>query len=283
MPIERKPAEQIQVDWVGDAMEVVDPDTGELLKVYVFVASLPYSGYLYAEGFYSMKETNWIRTHVHAFSFFGGVGPILVPDNLKAGAIKHTLDELILNEQYRRMAEYYGCAIVPARLRKPKDKASVEISVNIVERQAIAPLRNRRFLSLADLNRALISRVEAINFRPFQKRERSKKSVFDNQEKELLIPLPARPYEAVVRKRVTVNFNYHISFEGMWYSVPFSYVKREVEVQANASTAKIICDGKRVALHKRIYSPKGAYSTNPEHMPDNHKDYLEWTGDRFRA
>ena len=153
------------------------------------------------------------------------------------------------------MAEYYGYAVVPARPRKPKDKASVEMGVNLVERQAIAALRNRRFLSLVDLNRALISRIEAINARPFQKREGSRISIFTDQEKEHLIPLPARPYEIVIRKRV--NFNYHICFEGMWYSVPFSYVKREVEVQANAQSVSVYCDGKRVALHKRIYSPKG--------------------------
>lgn len=282
MHIERKPAEQIQVDWAGDTMNVIDPDSGEVLKVYIFVASLPYSNYLYAEGFYSMKEPDWITAHVHAFSYFGGVTPILVPDNCKTGVIKHTINELILNDQYRRMAEYYGCAVVPARPRKPKDKASVEMSVNLVERQAIAALRNRRFLSLTDLNRALISRIEAINARPFQKREGSRISIFTDQEKENLIPLPARPYEIVIRKRVTVNFNYHICFEGIWYSVPFSYVKREVEVQANTRSVAIYGDGKRIAMHKRVYSPKGSYSTNPEHMPDAHRDYLEWNGNRFR-
>ena len=229
-----------------------------------------------------MKEPDWITAHVHAFSYFGGVAPILVPDNCKTGVIKHTINELILNDQYRRMAEYYGCAVVPARPRKPKDKASVEMSVNLVERQAIAALRNRRFLSLTDLNRALISRIEAINARPFQKREGSRISIFTDQEKENLIPLPARPYEIVIRKRVTVNFNYHICFEGIWYSVPFSYVKREVEVQANTRSVAIYSDGKRIAIHKRVYNPKGSYSTNPEHMPDAHRDYLEWDSNRFR-
>lgn len=282
MHIERKPAEQIQVDWAGNTMEVIDPDTCQTHKVYVFVACLPYSSYLYAEGFYSIREQDWITAHIHAFSFFGGTTPILVPDNCKTGVVKNTKQELILNEQYRRMAEYYGCAIIPTRPNKPKDKASVEMSVGIIERQAIAALRNRRFLSLHKLNQALLSCVEAINSRLFQKKDSSRKSIFDSQEKDLLIPLPTRPYEPVVRKRVLVNFNYHIAFEGMWYSVPFTYVKREVEVVANTTTIKVVCDGKRIAIHKRIYSPKGSYSTRTDHMPDAHKDFLEWNGERFK-
>lgn len=178
MHIDRKPAEQIQVDWVGDAMEVVDPDTGELFKVYVFVACLLYSGYMYAEGFYDMKEEAWVAAHVNAFNFFGGSTPILVPDNLKTGIIKNTVAELVVNDQYRLMAEHYGTAVVPARPRKPKDKGAVEMSVGVIERRAIAALRNRRSMSLRDLNMALLGRVQAINSTPFQKRDGSRESVF---------------------------------------------------------------------------------------------------------
>ena len=127
MRIAHKPAEQMQVDYVGDTMEVVDMDTGEVLKVYVFAACLPFSGKLYAKGSYDMREESWVDAHVSAFSFFGGTTPILVPDNLKQGVAKHTVDELVINEQYRRMAEYYGCAVVPGRPRRPRDKAAVEM------------------------------------------------------------------------------------------------------------------------------------------------------------
>lgn len=282
MRVERKPGEEMQVDWVGDTMEVADPDTGEMLRVFVFVACLPFSSKLFAEGFYSMDEESWITAHVHAFSFFGGTTPILVPDNCKTAVIRSTVEELIVNDQYRRMAEYYGCAVVPARPRKPRDKAAVEMGVGIVERQAIAALRNRAFLSLQELNDALAEKTGRINERPFQKREGSRESVFLGQEKQTLVPLPAHPYEIVIRKHATVNFNYHVAFDHNWYSVPFNYVRREVEVAATKSTVAIIADGERIAIHERVRGRKGAYSTNRDHMPDAHRDYVQWSGERFR-
>ncbi len=282
MHIDRKAAEQIQVDWAGLCSEVVDPDSSELLRVYIFVASLPYSGYLYAEGFYSMDSEAWVNAHIHTFNFFGGVTPIIVPDNCKTAIVKNTTAELIVNENYRRMAEYYGCAIVPARVKRPKDKGHVEMSVGVIERQVIAALRNRVFFSLRDLNEAIAKKVAEINDRQFQKKAGSRTSVFLDQEKDALIPLPPRPYEIITRKRVTVNFNYHISFEGVYYSVPFSFVKREVEVAASANTVSIACDGTRIATHIRAKGRPGSYVTNPDHMPDAHRDFVEWNGDRFR-
>ncbi|MEC4273888.1 IS21 family transposase [Adlercreutzia sp. R25] len=282
MHMTHRPAEQMQVDYAGDTMEVVDIDTGELLKVHVFVACLPFSGKLYAKGAYDMKEESWVDAHVSAFSFFGGTTPIIVPDNLKQGVVKHTIDELVINEQYRRMAEYYGCAIVPGRPRRPRDKAAVEMGVRVIEQRAIAPLRNRVFTSLDELNDALMERVDEINARPFQKREGSRDEVFSRQEKALLVPLPHSPYEMVIRKGATVNFSYHVSFDGRWYSVPFAYVRREVEICATKSAVWIVCDGGRIAMHERSRGPKGSYSTNPDHMPDTHRDFTEWSGQRFR-
>jgi len=282
MHIDRKPGEQIQVDWAGLCAEVVDPDSSELLKVYIFVASLPYSGYLFAEGFYSMDSQAWVTAHIHAFTFFRGVAPIIVPDNCKTAITKNTTAELIINENYRRMAEHYGCAIVPARVKRPKDKGHVEMSVGVVERQIIAALRNQVFFSLGDLNDVIIEKIAEINDRPFQKKAGSRTSVFLDQEKDALIPLPQRPYEIVIRKRATVNFNYHISFEGTYYSVPFSFVKREVEVAATANTVSINCDGSRIATHIKALGRPGTYVTNPDHMPDAHRDFVEWNGDRFR-
>ena len=256
MRIAHKPAEQMQVDYVGDTMEVVDMDTGEVLKVYVFAACLPFSGKLYAKGSYDMREESWVDAHVSAFSFFGGTTPILVPDNLKQGVAKHTVDELVINEQYRRMAEYYGCAVVPGRPRRPRDKAAVEMGVRVIEQQAIAPLRNRVFTSLDALNAALLDNVARINARPFQKREGSRDEIFLRQEKALLVPLPGKPYEMIARKAATVNFNYHVAFDGGWYSVPFSYVRREVEVCATKSAVWVVCDGERIAMHKRLHEPR---------------------------
>jgi hypothetical protein len=156
------------------------------------------------------------------------------------------------------------------------------MSVHVVERQAMAPIRNRQFFTLAELNAALKARVDAINSRPFQKKEGSRASIFNGQEKDALIPLPATPYEIVTQKQAKVNFNYHVSFDGRWYSVPFEYVKRDVTISATPTTIKITCDGERIAMHKRSYLPKGSYSTNKNHMPEAHKDFTEWNGDRFR-
>jgi len=277
-----KCGEKTEVDWAGDPMEYFDPDTGLACKAWVFVACLPWSQYTFAEAFPDMGEESWISAHVHAFAFFGGSTPILVPDNCKTGVIKNTVDELVVNEQYRRMAEHYGCAVVPARPRRPRDKGSVEAAVGLVERQAMAPLRDRVFLSLAELNAALAAKVGAINARPFQKREGSRESGYLGQEKGSLIPLPAHPYRIVVHKSATVQFNYHVAFEGMFYSVPFTCLRKKADVAATSTAVVIAVDGERVATHPRLRGAKGQYSTNPEHMPDAHRDYAEWNGDRFR-
>lgn len=280
MHIEHVCAQQIQVDWVGDIARVCNPDTGEALKAYIFVATLPFSGYTFAEAFFSMNLESWIEAHTHAFEFFGGTTPVLVPDNCKTAITKHTRDELVLNEEYRRMAEYYRMAIVPARARRPKDKAHVEMTVGVVERQVLAPMRDLTFFSLSDLNLSIKEGIDKLNARPFQKKEGSRKSVYLDQEKKELCPLPKTPYEFTLRKRARVNFNYHVAFEGNWYSVPFSYIKREVDIAAKRNSLSISCDGTRIAIHPRLRGTN-CYSTNPEHMPDAHKDFVEWNGKRF--
>lgn len=277
-----KAGEWTQVDWCGDTMRVVDPDTGELLKVWVFVASLPFSAYMYAEGFYRMDEQAWVDGHVRAFQSFGGTTTLIAPDNLKTGIVKNTIDELMVNDQYRRMLEHYGMAAVPTRVKKPKDKGGVEGAVLIVERQAIAALRNRTFTSLAELNRALRQKVAEINKRPFQKREGSRESVLLGQERACLRPLPPVPYEMVTRKSVTVQYNYHVAFDHRYYSVPARFVRREAEVVATASTVAVVVDGERVAQHMRSYGPKGDYVTVEAHMPESHREYAGWSGDWFR-
>ena len=216
MHIEHGIAESIQVDWVGDTLTVIDPDTSEVNKAYVFVATLPWSAYTYAEAFYSVNIEAWIAAHLHAFSFFGGTTPVLVPDNCKTAVTKHAQDELVLNEEYRRMAEYYNIAVMPARVRKPRDKASVEMMVGVIERQVVAALRNKTFFDIKELNKALLKGVKEINARPFQKRSGSRESLYLGQEKKLLTPLPDEPFTFCLRKRATVNSNYHVAFERCW-------------------------------------------------------------------
>lgn len=172
MRIRRKPGEILEVDWAGTTLAVIDPDTGEDRKVYIFIATLPCSQLFYVEGSDRMDLPSWIRLHQHAFEFFGGTPQILVPDNLKTGVTKHTSNELVLNKTYAEMAEHYNTVIMPARVRSPKDKASVEGSVNIVTTWVIQALRNMKFFSIEELNREVSKKLDELNNRPFQKIER---------------------------------------------------------------------------------------------------------------
>lgn len=282
MHVEWVPGEWTQVDWAGDTMRVSDPDASSPPRAHVFVACLPFSAHVYAEGFYRMDERAWVEGHVRAFADFGGSTPLIAPDNLKTGVVRNTIDKLIVNEQYRRMLEYYSSAAVPTRVRRPRDKGGVEGAVLIVEREAIAALRDRTFFSLAEPDQALRERVDAINARPFQRREGSRDEMLLGQERACLQPLPQAPYELVERKSATVQFNYHVAFDGRYYSVPFTHIRRSVEVVATRSTAAVSSDGERLCQHQRSHGPKGTYVTDPAHMPRAHRDFAEWSGERFR-
>lgn len=281
MHIEHKAAFETQVDWVGLTPTLVNPDTGELIKVYVFVATLPFSGLIFAKGYTKTDEAAWIDAHIAAFEFFGGTTPVIVPDNAKTAITKHTKDQLILNEQYRRLAEHYGIVISPARPKRPKDKAAIAMVVRIVEQQAIAPLRHIRFFSLDAFNESLNQKVDDINHRPFQRRPGSRFDIFNRQEKELLQALPPVPFQMVTRKSARVQINYHVSFDKRMYSVPFSFAGKSVDIMATKDCVSIFYLGERIAMHRRSYGPVGSYVTDCEHMPDNHKDFVAWTGERF--
>lgn len=280
MHLEHKPGETMQVDWAGQTTTLADTDTGERLDAYLFVAVLPYSGYAYTEAFLDMRQGSWISGHVNAYRYFGGVTRILTPDNLKTGVLKNSRTETVLNKAYQEMAEHYGTAILPARPRSPKDKASVEGSVGVVSTWILAALRNRQFLSLTELNQAIRVKLEEFNRRPFQKREGSRASCF-LEEKLFLLPLPAQPFELSVWKVATVQYNYHISVERMNYSVPYEYIKQQVDVRLTRTTVEIFFSGARIASHLRLHGRPNQYSTVEEHMPPDHQAYLQWNGKRF--
>ena len=197
MHLEHKPGEIMQVDWAGDTAHIIDTDTGELIPVYVFVATLPYSGYSYVEGFFSMDQECWMTAHVNAFRYFGGAAKIIQCDNLKTGVDKHSRNEIKLNRAYSELAEHYNTAILPCRVRSPKDKAMVEGTVGVISTFILAALRNRQFLSLAELNEAISEKLYEFNHKPFQKREGSRAIAFE-EERAFLMPLPSRPYELAV-------------------------------------------------------------------------------------
>jgi transposase len=281
MHIARKPGELMEVDWAGQTARITDADTGEACEAYIFVSALPYSGYAYAEAFLGMEQENWITAHVNAYSFFGGVTRILVPDNLKTGVIKNTRTELVLNRSYQEMAEHYGTAIIPTRVRTPKDKATVEGAVGIVETFILAAIRNQKFFTLRELNEVIRERLHALNHKPFQKKSGSRASLFA-EERQSLLPLPKKCFEMSVWKNAKVSFNYHIEVESRFYSVPFEYIKRRVDVRVTRNTVEVFYEGTRICSHVRLYDAKEKYSTQEAHMPPNHQQYVQWNGDRFR-
>ena len=280
MHLNHKPGDIMQVDWAGDTASVIDTDTGEIIPAYVFVATLPYSGYSYVEAFFSMNQEAWTQAHVNAYNYFGGVARMIQCDNLKTGVEKHTRSEVVLNKAYQELAEHYETAVVPARVRSPKDKAAVEGTVGIISTYILAALRNWQFLSLSELNEAIRERLESFNNKPFQKREGSRASAFA-EEKPFLRPLPPHPYELAVWKIATVGPNYHIAVERMNYSVPFEYIKQKVDVRLTRSTVEVFYEGNRICSHRRLYGKFNQYSTIQEHMPSDHQKYVQWNGERF--
>ena len=221
--------------------------------------------------------------HVHMYDYFGGVAKILVSDNCKT-AVVHNKDwyNQKLNTTYHDMAEHYNVAIIPARVRKPKDKPNVEGAVGHISTWIIASLRNEQFFSIAELNRSIRDKLDTFNSQDFQKKEGSRSCLFYNEELPFLAPLPASPYELAEWKKATVQFNYHISVEGMLYSVPYEYIKRVVDIRVTERVVEVFYNHNRITSHKRLHGRKGRYATIVDHMPPDHQKYLEWKGDRFR-
>ena len=281
MHINHKPGENMEVDWAGQTACVVDRLTGERIPASVFVATLPCSGYSYVEAFLSQNQESWTAAHIHAFEFFGGAPRILTPDNLKTGVDNPNRRTLTINKSYNELAEHYGCAVIPARVRKPKDKASVEGTVGGVTTWVIAALRNRTFFNLADLNDAISEKLRDYNERPFQKKPGSRLTAFMEDEKEYLQPLPKERYELAVWKKLTPSFNYHIEVEKNFYSVPYEYIKQEMDVRLTSATVEVFFGNLRVCSHPRHHGRPGKYQTIPEHMPEKHKTYTEWNAERF--
>ena len=281
--IPRRPGEQIEVDWAGDPAYVTDPDTGEAIEAKIFVGVLTYSQYAFVEAFPDEKTPSWISAHVHMFEYFGGVAKILVPDNTGT-AVNHRGDWYTqeLNTTYHELAEHYGTAIIPARVRKPKDKPNVEGNVGHVSTWIVAALRNEQFFSFEELNEAIQSKLEQYNASKFQKKDGSRRSLFKEEEAPLLIALPPTPYELAEWKEATVQYNYHVAYDNMFYSVPAEHLGEKVNLRITENTVEVFSEQNRIASHCRLHGRKGQYSTVSEHMPANHREFFEWNGERFR-
>ena len=283
MHIPRKPGQQIEVDWAGDTAYVIDRDTGECLKAYIFVAAMSYSTYAYAEAFPDMKQPSWIKANVHMLEYFGGVPRIIIPDNTATAVNRNGIrKEREINQSYQEFAEHYNTAIIPARIRHPKDKPVAEGSVSRVSTWIIAALRNEQFFTIESLNREIRKKLDEYNNRPFAAKEGSRSELFRDEELPLLAPLPASPYELASWKKAKVQFNYHITLDFMHYSCPYVLIGKDVDVRLAESSVEIFYKQDRVASHKRLHGRKGQYSTIQEHMPERHQHYQEWNGDRFR-
>ncbi len=283
MHIRHKPADKCMVDWAGTTMTIIDRVTAEPCKCYLFVATLPFSMYCYAEATLTMKQEDWINVHVHMYEFFGGVTRILVSDNLKTGVVSNKKsDDPVLNRSYQELAEHYKTTILPARVLAPKDKAAVEGTVGKLTTHIIARLRDKKFFNLQELNEAVRKQLDVFNHRDFQKKDGSRYSVYTEEELPFMGPLPAMPYEYSTWKNATVNINYHVSCDYQNYSVPYAYARKKVELRSTKSLVEVYYQGTRICSHRRLYGKKGQYSTSPDHMPPNHQFYGEWNSDRFR-
>jgi len=272
--------EKLFVDDAGQGIPVVNGHSGEVHEVAIFVAVMGASNYTYAEATWTQSLPDWIGSHVRTFAALGGVPEIVVPDNLKAAVTHAHRYEPEINRTYAALARHDGFAIIPARAAKPRDKAKVEVGVQIVERWMLAQLRHHPFFSLAEVTTTLSPHLLTLNARPFKKLPGSRQHLFETLDRPALRPLPVQPYEYAEWKHARVNIDYHVDVEGHYYSVPYALVKQQLDVRLSAQVVELFYKGKRVASHRR--SPlKGRHSTVATHMPTAHQRYAEWTPQRL--
>lgn len=276
-----KAGDKMFVDYCGQTVAIINPATGEVLHAEIFVAVLGASNYIYAEATWSQQLSDWISSHVKALEFFGGVPRAIVPDNLKPGVTRPGYYDPDINPSYAEFARHYDTTILPARIRKPKDKAKVEAGVQVVQRWLLAKLRHRRFHSLESLNQSIRELLMTLNDRPFRKLEGSRRSLFTELDKPALSPLPARPYEFASWKAAKVNIDYHVEFKKFFYSVSWREAHQKVRIRATATTVEIFKGDQRIAVHVRKYIGD-RYSTLEEHMPPQHQ-FLRWPPSKLVA
>lgn len=276
MRIHHKPGDAMMVDWAGGTLTITDSYTGIQTEGYLFVAALPCSGYVYVELCSDMKIENWLACHTNAYSFFEGVPRLLIPDNLRTGITKNTRLETIINKSYSELASYYDTAIVPARVKAPKDKSAVEGSVKFASTWILAALRNQTFLSLNDAKIAVKERLIELNNQPFQKREGSRKSAFIQEEKAFLQPLPSTPFELATWSKAKVSSAYIVSDGRNHYSVPYNLIGETVDIRTTREMVEILFHGARVASHIRLNYQVKDPIVKKEHMPMKHQKYLAY-------
>ena len=268
------------VDYSGLTISWVEKETGVIHQAEVFVAVLGASNYTYVEVCESQNLQCWIKAHCHAFEFFKGVPRCVVPDNLRSGVTKAHRYEPEINTTYQELANYYGCAVIPARVYRPKDKPKVEVGVQGIQRWVLAPLRDVSFFSIETINQAISPLLKAYNERSFQELDGSRLSQYQALDKPALQPLPSTRYCFAQWKKVRAGIDYHVTFEKHHYSIPHQYLKKDIELRITQRTIECFYEGQRIALHLRTYKP--GHTTSQEHMPAAHQAYAEWTPERLK-
>lgn len=273
MRFNHKAGEHCFVDYAGVTLEWIEPTTGEIHTAEIFVGALGASHLIYCEATASQSLPDFLASHVRMFNYYGGVPEKLVPDNLRAAVIKSHRYDPDLNPNYTLLAEHYGIAILPARVREPTDKSKAEVAVQCVEREILAVLRHRTFTSLSEINAAIQPLLEKLNHRSMQKIQRSRYQQFVELEQAALKPLPAYPFEYKAHKLATVHLDYHVEIDKHYYSVPYHYIHKKVDVYLSENTIEIFYQGERIALHQHSSQKRYKFTTLEEHMPPNHKAF----------
>jgi transposase len=277
---QHRPGEKLFVDFAGMTMHLTSPQTGELQEVQIFVAATGYAQYIFAHACRTQTLRDWLDAHVRAFEFFGGCHEVLVPDNLKAGVKTPCRYEPEKNPAYAEMAQHYGIAVLPARSRKPKDKPKVENAVLQVERWVLAPLRDRKFFTLEELQTAIDAQIEVLNDKKLSDLTQSRRELFAAEERPRLRALPDSPYVFAEWKKAKIGPDYHVHVGSHAYSVPHRFCARHVSVRLTTNRVEIYADQQLIAAHDRGLGIRHI-STVPEHMPGSHREYAQWTPQRL--
>ena len=274
LSLTHSPGDRLFVDYAGDPAFFIDPTTGTVQKAWLFIAVWPYSARLYAEATRTQSSPDWLGAHVRALEAFGAAPRAIVPDNCTTAVKKAHRYDPEFNRAYAEFAEHYSVAVLPARVRRPRDKAAVENAVLIAERRVLGALRDRQFFSLAELNTAITEIVAQINTEPFQKREGNRMSVFEEQERPATQALPARRYEfAEWKLGARVHPDHHIEVGRAYYSVHYTLVGQRVDARLTAHTVEIFLRGQLIASHPRA-TRRYQRLTIEAHRPPQHRAYL---------
>ncbi|MGH7461529.1 MAG: IS21 family transposase, partial [Longimicrobiales bacterium] len=276
---QHRAGEKVFVDFC-DGLSLVDPGTGELIPTQLFVGALGASSYTFAMATLSQALPVWLDCHVRMYEYMTGVAALTIPDNLRSGVSRPDRYEADINPSYRELAQHYGTCVIPARIRKPRDKAKVEAAVLVAQRWILAALRHRTFYHLNELNAAIGELLVKLNDRVMRHVKQSRRALFERLDRPALKALPAQPYEYAQWGQVRVNIDYHVSVEEHLYSAPYTLIHETLWYRASHRTVELFHQGRRIASHVRSFEKYG-FSTEPSHRPASHRAHLEWTPSRL--